>query len=216
MKRKLSTLYPTEIKHFLPEGRSWYIVISQLEDKLKWSEEDFRDIWALCPSELGSIKLFGKLTQTPRYQQTYGKDYTFSGLTHKAQPLPENIALVKLISWITEREEKNSHTIGLLINFYKDGQHYIGKHSDAENQLVRHASIYSFSFGAERKFVISSKSQKWKKEIWCPNNSCIIMGGEMQDYYKHSVPKLNKTEKRMDRSRDYPRINVTVRFFNKE
>ena len=38
-----------------------------------------------------------------------------------------------------------------------------------------------------------------------PNNSLIIMGGEMQKYYKHSVPK--RSVKKVAKTR----INMTMR-----
>lgn len=34
--------------------------------------------------------MFGKKVYTPRYQQSYGVPYQFSGLVHEALPFPEN------------------------------------------------------------------------------------------------------------------------------
>lgn len=34
---------------------------------------------ALHPAERGSVKILGKVTPTPRWQQSYGMPYTFSG-----------------------------------------------------------------------------------------------------------------------------------------
>jgi hypothetical protein len=41
-------------------------------------------LWDLCPLEHGQVHIYGKLIDVPRYQKSYGNDYTFSGLNHKA------------------------------------------------------------------------------------------------------------------------------------
>lgn len=95
----------------------------------------------------------------------------------------------------------------LLINWYQDGDHYIGPHSDDESQLVKNSAIYSFSFGQTRDFVIKSKELDYKMVLELTNNSLIIMGGEIQKYYTHQVPKrsIKKCPNR--------RINITSRLF---
>ena len=122
----------------------------------------------------------------------------------------------------------------MLLNWYKDGSDYMGPHSDDERQLVPKAAIYSFNFGARRDFVISgrkgrvannfgsshannnsvesalmkretSDTKPYRKVIPLENNSMLIMGGEMQKYYKHAVPKRKGVMGR--------RINVTFRLY---
>ena len=93
----------------------------------------------------------------------------------------------------------------MIINWYLDGNNHISAHSDDETQLVPKSSIYSFSFGATRDFVITSKKEDYRLALPLEHNACIIMGGEMQTYYKHAVPKRLKVKE--------PRINVTMRLY---
>ena len=60
-----------------------------------------------------------------------------------------------------------------------------GPHSDNETQLQAGQPIYSFSFGAERKFVVPLL-----------DNTCVVMRGDMQRPYKHSVPRSAKVKER--------------------
>lgn len=94
----------------------------------------------------------------------------------------------------------------MVINWYMDGTNHIGAHADDENQLVPDSSIYSFSFGATRDFVVTSKRDKtFKLVLPLEHNACIVMGGSMQKYYKHAVPKRLRVKE--------PRINVTMRLY---
>ena len=48
----------------------------------------------------------------------------------------------------------------VLINWYNDGSHYIGPHSDSEAQIVEDSPIVSVSLGQERTFRIRYKTNK--------------------------------------------------------
>lgn len=96
----------------------------------------------------------------------------------------------------------------MLINWYDDGNHYIGKHSDDEKQIVPGSNIYSFSFGSSNRiFRIRDKYNKLRPfiDLEMPHGTLIIMGGDMQKGYTHEVPKSKKVKDR--------RINVTFRRF---
>ena len=93
----------------------------------------------------------------------------------------------------------------LLVNWYGNGEDYIGAHSDNERGLKENSAIYSFSSGQERDFVIKSNDGTYRRIFNMSNNSLIIMGGEMQKHYKHSVPK------RSIKKCGETRINMTMR-----
>ncbi len=83
---------------------------------------------------------------------------------------------------------------------------------DSETALVPSSSIYSFSFGATRDFVITSKqsgatASGQRRVIPLTHGSLVIMGGEMQKYYKHAVPKRKACTQ--------PRVNITFRLMKK-
>lgn len=56
------------------------------------SEEDFNILWALHPPAQHKVRLYGKMIDTPRFQQAYLRTYKFSGTESQALPLPDLFA----------------------------------------------------------------------------------------------------------------------------
>lgn len=181
-------------------GTSYIKYYSQIPKDLQLSKEGYKNLWDLHPEEYGQIHLFNKTINTPRWFQNYGHSYKFSGMDHEAQPIP--IILQPFIDYVNSLEPTFNYN-GILVNWYKNGSHYIGKHSDDERSLVKNSPIYCFSFGQERKFVVDNKEEKYVYKLL--NNSLIVMGGECQKYYKHSITKTKKSCN--------SRISVTIRAF---
>ena len=194
-------------KFTLPHGASWISVAETLPEVIQMDEIIFERIWNLHPIEYASGLMFGNHTVFKRWDQSYGLDYWYAGKLHKGQPI-EDPFLQSLLQWVCDHSGKEY--FAMLINWYENGNHYIGYHSDFEKSIVPNSSIYSFSYGQERDFLIKSKDKTYKQKIQMKNGSLIIMGGEMQKYYKHSVPKraLSKCPRR--------RINITLRLFKTE
>ena len=193
----------------LQDGDSFLEYFQLIDEDLRFNNNQFQQLWEMHPLQFGKIKIFGKDINTPRYLQNYGHAYKFSGKTHSSIPIPE--ILQNMIDWVNEREE-NYNFNGILVNWYQDGSHYIGAHSDDETSLVKGAPIYCFSLGQERNFVVQSKANpKERRTFLLQNNSLVIMGGECQKYYKHSIPKITgKKASTLGR-----RISITIRAFNK-
>lgn len=193
----------------LKQGNSWVVYQQEIPDEIKVDETTFERLWNLHPEERSWIKMMGKLVQVPRYQEAYGCSYYYSGVWHEAHPI-EDPYFNSLIVWV--RKYSGLPYSSLLVNWYENGQHYIGPHSDDETQLVKDQSIYSFTFGQERTFRIDAKKKypKERLDLSLNNNCMVVMGGEMQTYYKHSVPK------RAVSTCQGRRINITLRLFGKE
>lgn len=193
----------------LPHGQAWIQVWKHIPQNIQMSTDTFEAMWQLCPKDKGVGKMFGRDVTFQRYEQAYGHDYYYAGQLHVALPIPQGDGayLQTILDWV--RTHSGQPYDGILINWYPDGQHYIGAHSDKEKSLVPNAPIYSFSFGQERDFVINSKDKSFRHVINMTHNSLIIMGGDMQTHYKHSVPKraLSKCPDR--------RINMTFRLFQR-
>ncbi|AYV84472.1 MAG: alkylated DNA repair dioxygenase [Hyperionvirus sp.] len=189
-------------KYVLEEGQSSIVRYEVIPKEITVDDETFEKLWELHPEEFGKIKIMGKVIYTPRWQQSYGKNYKFSGMDHPAMEVPKGYT-EKLLKWVCDHSGKNYSQV--LINWYADGNHYIGWHSDDERDLVDNSDIYSFSFGESRDFIIKSKKKDFKETFNVKNNSLIIMCGETQKYYLHSVPKRVKSRGR--------RINITFRLF---
>jgi alkylated DNA repair dioxygenase AlkB len=181
------------------DDSSW-LVTDQIPKDL--FQDNFDILWSLHPEEYGTVKIYGKLINTPRWQQCYMRDYTFSGLTHKALPLPAEFQ--------PYLEFANSLGHGVfniaLVNYYGHGGHYIGKHSDNEPEIVQNSPIVTISLGATRKFRIRDKTNNTKVcDLELKHGTCLVMGGEMQKRYFHEVPKVAKSDRR---------ISITFRQMN--
>ncbi len=169
------------------------------------------------PDKPDTVIMFGKEVLAPRSSAHYLQDYHYTGRVHTADPLPE--IYQPLIDWCNEMVNNKTFTnkranVGefnqVLVNYYLNGLHYIGKHSDDEKQLLTGSVVFSASFGQERTFRIRKKlDNSIVKDITMKHGSFIVMGGDMQKEFTHEVPKImgNKGLKLK------PRINVTFRMF---
>jgi alkylated DNA repair dioxygenase AlkB len=168
---------------------------------------NFDELWALHPEEYGKVVMYGRQLHTPRWQQSYIRPYTFSGVQHAALPLPE--AFQPFLDWAQDATKGGPYN-SCLINWYADGEHYIGPHRDDERELQRGAGIMSISLGAERVFRIKdalTKGDKLRLDLPLKDRTYLIMYGAMQRDYTHEVPKISgKKGQRCGK-----RINITFR-----
>jgi alkylated DNA repair dioxygenase AlkB len=168
----------------------------------------FNILWNMHPVEYGKVKIYGKVLNTPRWQQTYGHEYKFSGINHEALPIPEEF--YPYMTWVNSLDYGEYNQ--MLVNWYENGLHYIGKHSDDENNMEKGSPIISISLGATRKFRLRKKSEKGIfKDISMTDGLVLVMGGAFQTELTHEVPKIigekgNNVGKR---------INITFRQFKK-
>uniref|UniRef100_K3WHX5 Fe2OG dioxygenase domain-containing protein n=1 Tax=Globisporangium ultimum (strain ATCC 200006 / CBS 805.95 / DAOM BR144) TaxID=431595 RepID=K3WHX5_GLOUD len=175
-------------------------------------------IWTLHPVDHGTIKMFGRDVLTPRFQQAYGVSYRFSGNTFEAVPVPESLQhCVELMqAMVVNPATDNTLLNGVLLNWYADGDHYIGPHSDSVGALYKHSPVFSLSLGATRRFVFTAKTGKsstandrngavQRLELALQSGDLIVMGGMTQQTHKHALPKMkNCIEKR---------VSITLRCF---
>lgn len=111
-----------------------------------------------------------------------------------------------------------------LVNYYADGSRNIGWHSDSETSLVPESTICSLSLGAVRRFdiapipidrlnptIVGTMTPEQRQavtdaptlKINLAHGSLLTMGGTMQRFYKHTVPKQLTIKE--------PRVNLTFR-----
>jgi alkylated DNA repair dioxygenase AlkB len=81
----------------------------------------------------------------------------------------------------------------------------MGWHSDDEKTLGRNPVIASVSFGAERIFKLKHRESKEVVSLLLEHGSLLIMKGETQHYWVHTMPKTKKVTT--------PRVNLTFRQF---
>lgn len=157
---------------------------------------------AELPWETGEIKLYGKTHRIPRKQVLFAEDgleYGYSGKKLSIADWNEHVLKIK-----KRIEDKcNFYFNACLANLYRDGSDSNGWHADNEKELGLNPVIASLSLGVQRRFKLKHLKSNERIDFEMTSGSLLIMGGEMQHYWKHQVPK-SKTV--VD-----PRINLTFR-----
>lgn len=170
------------------------------------AEVHFRRLMENVQWEHDEVMIFGKRIVTARKNAWYGEEefeYTYSKITRKAKLwIPELLPLKEKVEEVTGLEFNSC-----LLNLYHSGEEGMSWHSDAEAELGKEPAIASVSLGAERRFVLKHKASGEKVELQLEPGSLLLMAGETQKFWLHSLPKSKKVKD--------PRINLTFRSIKK-
>ncbi|RZJ31748.1 MAG: alpha-ketoglutarate-dependent dioxygenase AlkB [Flavobacterium sp.] len=150
------------------------------------------------------VTVFGKRHVMKRQTAWYGDEpfaYTYSNATKTALPWTPELSALKSIVEKCSGESYNS----CLLNLYNDGSEGMGWHSDDEKTIAKNSAIASMSFGATRRFAFKHKKSKENVSILLEHGSLLVMKGETQTHWLHSIPKSVKVKDL--------RINLTFRTF---
>jgi alkylated DNA repair dioxygenase AlkB len=142
----------------------------------------------------------------PRLTASYGDQgvtYYYSRTVNVANPWTETLLEMKRkIEEVIPRFEQATTFNFCLLNRYRNGMDSVGMHADDEPGMCN--VIGSLSLGATRTFKIRhNKQKKLKMEFAACHGSLILMGGTMQQCWKHGVDKEPEVEGE--------RINLTFR-----
>ena len=188
------------IDFVLPEGAVLYLyqrfytptpadqLFNTLLKEVDWQEEE--------------IVIFGKRAKVPRLMCWYGDAdayYLYSGVNHT--PSPWNTTLLAIKKKIELECECSFNSV--LANLYRDGNDSMGCHADDEKELGINPTIASLSLGDERLFKLHHKKRKQSLNIKLNHGDLLVMGGSLQQYWVHSVPKTKRPKT--------ARINLTFR-----
>ena len=135
----------------------------------------------------------------PRLISSYGDNgivYRYSGRDNVALPWTPTLREIK-----TKIEAVQGEFNYCLLNLYRNGQDSMGMHADDEPEMGN--VIGSLSLGATRTFRIKHNTSKEVLSFPVANGTLIIMGGTMQQFWKHEVPKTKEAVGE--------RINLTYR-----
>lgn len=75
------------------------------------------------------------------------------------------------------------------LNLYRDGNDSIGWHADDERIFGPMPLIASVSLGTPRRFLIRRRHGGESRSILLDHGDLLVMGGTMQKFWIHSVPK---------------------------
>tara|TARA_A100001015_G_scaffold218996_1_gene246227 strand:+ start:1036 stop:1650 length:615 start_codon:yes stop_codon:yes gene_type:complete len=148
-----------------------------LKKNIKWKQE--------------SMMMYGKKMNFARLTSWYGEDgksYKFSGI----KLTPNNWDLLEPLYQIRKEVEIECGTEfnSVLLNYYRNGQDSISWHSDNEKEFGDEPTIASVSFGCERIFKMRQYYDKSDvHNLTLKHGSLLIMAGETQKYWQHSIPK---------------------------
>src|SRR5210317_42157 len=154
------------------------------------------------PWESMIIKMFGRDTKIPRLQCLIGDEgceYMYSGKQLNRQIWNQDLTMIRKKIFKELKIDFNS----VLANYYRDGKDSMGWHSDDEKELGPNPTIASISFGSERDLVFRNKISKKTLTIPQTNGCLILIDGETQKNWQHSIKKTQKIIG--------PRINLTFR-----
>ena len=161
--------------------------------QLKWAHQD--------------IIVGGKLVKENRLTASYSSDgkitYTYNSTKRAGESFPP--VLLEIKKRVEEILDNTCEFNYCLCNYYIDGEHSIGFHSDDEPQL--RYPIASISFGAARKFKFRSKTKEPAESIMLEDGSLIVMDEESQKNYLHGIDKEKNAG---------ARINLTFRIIEPE
>lgn len=191
-------------KQYLDNG--WYIWVPNFYSEKK-ADVLLKELESGLNWKGGEVKVFGKTYEIPRRQVLFankGFKYGYSGKTLEVQKWDETVLQVK-----TKIEESFDFDFNAcLANLYRDGQDSNGWHSDNEKELGENPIIGSVSLGNTRKFQLKHTITNERKDILLTHGSLLVMGGEMQHYWKHQITKTKKAVT--------PRVNLTFRKLKKD
>lgn len=142
--------------------------------------------------EQEEIVIFGERRRVPRLVAWHGDPgaaYTYSGTFHEPQPWTPELAGLRRRVESLSGQSFNS----VLLNLYRDGSDGMGWHADDEPELGRNPVIASVSLGATRRFRLRHRRGR-AEPLTLPlaSGSLLLMGGELQHYWLHAVPKTKQ------------------------
>ena len=156
----------------------------------------FYNLVTELPWQEDIVTLFGKTHVTTRQIVWMGDsdiDYQYSGHTRQTIPWTDTVFHVK------HHIEQKLLDLGIdanfnscLLNYYPSGEDGMGYHADDERELGEQPIIASLSLGATRKFVFKHKKTQDKVELYLESGQLIVMHGDTQSFWKHSITKTKK------------------------
>lgn len=175
----------------------------QENDTYDWQHTDWQQLGAEDLAQVtftyinwqrDDIKMYGKTITLPRLTAWYGdagKSYTYSGIT--SQPQAWNAGLLYIKKQI---EQVTGYAFNsVLLNWYRNGEDHMGWHADDEPELGLNPLIASVNFGETRDFVLRRiDNPRQKIIISLQHGTLLVMGGALQHYWQHSVPKRKRVK----------------------
>lgn len=163
--------------------------MTELQQALTWQRE--------------TLRIYGRDVQVPRqvaFVADAGVCYRYSGKDHLGTGWPDVLLALK-----QEAEQLAGQSFNaVLLNWYQDGEEYMGWHADDEASLGPAPVVAMLSLGATRSFVFRYKQDhSIKHSIELEDASWLIMAPSVQVLWQHTLPVRKKVK--------HERISLTFR-----
>ncbi len=162
----------------------------------------FRSLLDLPHWRSDVVNMFGNEIVTAREVIWFGDaecGYTYSGKRKEPEAWDASVLALKAMVEECSGVSYNS----CLANLYHHGDEGMGWHADNEKELGSEPNIAVVSLGAERKFKLKHRETKEVVNIMLGCGSLLIMSGESQKYWLHTLPVSKRVKE--------PRISLTFR-----
>ena len=132
--------------------------------------------------------MFGRDVLVPRkvaFIADHSKCYRYSGKDHVGSGWPD---------WLMPFKQEAEKLAGqpfnaVLLNWYQDGEDYMGWHADDETSLGPAPVVAMLSLGASRPFLFRLKANhQIKHEVELESGSWLVMSASTQILWQHSLP----------------------------
>ncbi|WP_227803892.1 alpha-ketoglutarate-dependent dioxygenase AlkB family protein [Marinomonas profundi] len=147
--------------------------------------------------------MFGRHVLVPRqvaFVADLGVCYRYSGKDHYGAGWPDWLLAIKEEAERLAKQPFNA----LLLNWYQDGEEYMGWHADDEKALGPAPVVAMLSLGAQRPFVFRLKANhQIKHSVALEDQSWLIMSASTQVLWQHSLPVRKRIKEQ--------RISLTFR-----
>lgn len=164
--------------------------------------------WRNIPWHQYQMQMYGKQVPLARFNAWHGdshKPFSYSGMTLKSHDW--NKGLLYLKEKVEAIAELRFNSV--LMSWYRNGEDYISWHSDTKTEFGVNQVIASVNFGATRRFLLRRTTNPTEKlDIPLKHGTLLIMRGQTQHYWQHSVPKEAKVS--------HSRFNLTFRVLKYE
>ena len=179
-----------------------------------FAKDNFEEIVNTISWEQGSYQMYGKVIHTPRLlwamhdaNINITNEYKVSNSSEWNNEIDQ--LRIKVEKFVSEKinifniEKRDKIIRYAQLNYYRDGNDYIGWHSDKE--MKKNDIVISLSFGSPRKFqLMNIKNNDEKYEMLLEPGSLLIFDTKMgKEDWKHRIPKESRVKD--------GRINITFR-----
>jgi alkylated DNA repair dioxygenase AlkB len=189
-------LFPEEARVVIPDRVLYF-------PRLVAPEHSARLLAEVCASSSWrqeKLRVGGKSVDFPRLVSWHGDpgvSYSYSRITHP--PAAWTPPLLEVRALVVARLGLAVVPNGVLLNRYRDGADSIGKHSDAEVDLVPGAPIVGVSLGAPRTMYF--RPHKGVSGTGCrlvlEDGSMLVMTNDCQKTWTHEIGKEPGTSERV-------------------